>query len=118
MNKQEITNAINFIHNTDLSVFIDKDKAEKMVDFITEILQQQLNNGWIPVSERLPEKTYKITATIKNKSNGYVFSERIRWISNEFWWSNGNKISAKFEVIAWMPDGLLEPYQEAANEQG
>jgi hypothetical protein len=64
MNKQETEKAIGYIQNMDLSIFSDKEEACKVVDMITENLRQQLNNGWIPVTNGLPNKSgyYHITA--------------------------------------------------------
>lgn len=114
MNKQEIEKDVEILKYYEAQDYFFSKDMPALHAFRRAIsaLEQQLTNGWIPVSERIPEKIYKVTATIRNKLNGYVFVERIRWIENKFWWSNGNIVSEKFVVLAWMPDGLPEPYKE------
>jgi hypothetical protein len=77
-------------------------------------LTQQLNNGWIPVSERLPEddESIRVYATIRYKENGYIFTDRLRWFFGKFKWFNGSKLSHKYEVVAWMPDVAPEPFTQ------
>lgn len=57
MNKQEIEKALKHVDDK-LSGFSEDGKLRKIYASIREALTQQLNNGWIPVSERLPEDTY------------------------------------------------------------
>ena len=56
---------------------------------------------WIPVSERLPEKTGKYLVTVKN---GNVYAGTYSAYEGKF----------NNSVIAWME--LPEPYEEAADE--
>jgi hypothetical protein len=60
------------------------------------------NNGWIPCSERLPEKP----------ANYLVCSKGVVWMANYFnytWWGVEKKIRWQ-DVEAWQP--LPEPYQK------
>ena len=72
---------------------------------IEKIIRKHMDNGWIPVDERLPEEagTYIINA-LDGKRNIVTFAK----------WQNGykrfNMIGARayWKVIAWRP--LPEPY--------
>lgn len=80
----------------------------KLMDFI-ENIDGEKANGWIPVSERLPEKNKDVIATVKYSGFMGMYG---RWLKTAFiddygeW--NGECIGG--EVIAWMP--LPEPYKE------
>ena len=77
-------------------------------------LQHELACCWIPVSERFPggDEYIRIYATLRYKETGHIFSDRLRWEYGKFKWFNGSRLSGKYEVIAWMPDNLPEPYRE------
>jgi hypothetical protein len=80
----------------------------KIMDFI-ENMDGEKENGWIPVSERLPEKNKDVITTVKYSGFMGMYG---RWLKTVFidgygeW--NGECIGG--EVIAWMP--LPEPYKE------
>ena len=80
----------------------------KIMDYI-ENMDDEKENGWIPVSERLPEKHKDVIATVKY--NGFLGMYGM-WLKTAFigdygeW--NGECIGG--EVIAWMY--LPEPYKE------
>lgn len=80
----------------------------KIMDFI-ENMDGEKENGWIPVSERLPEKNKDVITTVKYSGFMGMYG---RWLKTAFidgygeW--NGECIGG--EVIAWMP--LPEPYKE------
>lgn len=82
----------------------------EMLDQLKDNLEQdEKENGWIPVSERLPEKHKDVIATVKY--NGFLGMYGM-WLKTAFiddygkW--NGECIGG--EVIAWMY--LPEPYKE------
>lgn len=82
----------------------------EMLDQLKDDLEQdEKENGWIPVSERLPEKHKDVIATVKY--NGFLGMYGM-WLKTAFiddygeW--NGECIGG--EVIAWMY--LPEPYKE------
>lgn len=65
------------------------------------------NNGWIPCSERLPEKatTYEVTEeVVVNSKKLYIVEHRIFGTEGE-WLLPSNR-----KVIAWMP--LPQPFKE------
>jgi hypothetical protein len=110
MNKQEIEKAIYELGKfatgetydteyTDLSIF----------DLAISALEQQLTNGWIPVSERLPEEGRYLVTTVYGEVKESKFDL-------EKWWQIDNStISLAWEeepikVVAWQP--LPEPYRD------
>ena len=97
----------------------------KIMDFI-ENMDDEKENGWIPVSDRLPEdereclvtlekvygtpeKLYGIASYLKFDDAGY-------WNENKYgyleWdkYSDGHGGTKMYKVITWMP--LPEPYKE------
>ena len=81
-------------------------------DLAISALEKQLSSGWIPVSERLPEKSGKYLITIKNLTGfeipkEYVFIcdyfHAIKEFMFDTWEDN--------KIVAWQP--LPEPYKEA-----
>ncbi|MDF2537438.1 MAG: hypothetical protein K0S76_459 [Herbinix sp.] len=118
MNKQEIKKAINVIQNMDLSTFCDKEEAGKVVDVLTEHLQQQLTNGWIPCKERLPEVERVYLISIKNGAHniigfGIYDTEKKSWFAD--WLKNTNWKTQKVIVTAWQD--TPEPYKEVSNDR-
>lgn len=82
----------------------------ELIDELQEAIEQdEKENGWIPVSERLPEEHKAVIATVKY--NGFLGMYGT-WLKTAFigdygeW--NGECIGG--EVIAWMP--LPKPYKE------
>ena len=77
------------------------------------------NNGWIPCSERLPEKQskhQKRRELLVTTNTGIVGVMQFEFKSNDFYeagdenhLTHWQEDSEGFAVIAWMP--LLDPYQ-------
>lgn len=88
-------------------LFLDKNK-------ITEIFRKQLSDGWIPVSERLPEKSDIYLATFTENGKNYVerfyYSVINGWMMPVSWQDEGH--IDKF--VAWQP--LPEEYKEVEND--
>ena len=86
-----------------------------------DIIRKHMNDGWIPVSERLPEEKinpasqdfyeYQVTARF-----GIVTDVRHYKFGNGHWW-HGSGIVDQY-VIAWRP--LPEPYhsEKRINKDG
>ena len=92
-------------------------KLDGAINRIVDIIRKHMNDGWIPVEERLPEEKvnpvsqdfyeYQVTAKFGN-----VKDVRHYKYGNGHWW-NGPGIVDKY-VIAWRP--LPEPYRPERSE--
>ena len=93
---------------------------------LADLEQDEKENGWIPVSERLPEDEKEYLVTLEKV---YVTPEKLYGIANYlkfgdagYWnekkygylewdkYSDGHGGTKMYKVIAWMP--LPEPYKE------
>ena len=97
----------------------------KIMDFI-ENIDGEKENGWIPVSERLPEdekeclvtleKVYGTPETLFGIANYLKFGDAGYWNERKYgyleWdkYSDGHGGTKMYKVIAWKP--LPEPYKE------
>ena len=112
----DIEKAISYVQNMNLSVFVNKDEASEAIELITSILQHQLTNGWIPVSERLPESIGEtVLLTVQNNRGisheyGSVDIAYMRDDKRRIFHGTDGEYSFD-DVIAWQP--LPEPYKEA-----
>lgn len=100
---------------------------QELIDELQEAIEQdEKENGWIPVSEKLPEdekeclvtlekvygtpeKLYGIANYLKFGDAGYWNEKKYRYLE----WdkhSDGHGGTRMYKVIAWMP--LPEPYKE------
>jgi hypothetical protein len=85
----------------------DKGKFEEVKNVIVSALSEQLTNGWIPVSERLPENDKPVLACDKYGNMHHI--NHIKDYRYPFNISPDNE--RYYEPIAWQP--LPEPYKEA-----
>ena len=82
---------------------------------LTEILKltEQYNNGWIPVSERLPNEAYGCLVTVMDcePSTQTEFENILPYFVgyDGETWNDADGEEIPFEVIAWQP--LPAPYQ-------
>lgn len=74
----------------------------RIAERIEEIIRKHMNDGWISVEERLPEKEYSTVLCVTDKNYYFVgvYNRKKRFRTGD--------IYAEGKVIAWMP---LEPYQ-------
>ena len=110
MNNQEIEKAIKVLSSFDRT---EDNELRDAVEVAVPILEKQLNNGWIPVQERLPEEKenpitwdyyeYTVTVYICGK-----YDIRHYKYGRGKWWNGGADMSSV--VIAWQP--LPGPYKE------
>ena len=80
---------------------IDHDMYDKPYDYLAEI-DDAPTVGWIPCSERLPEKDKLVLVTVWNGVS-------IAWRNIYGGWESAEDIYEKGDVTAWMP--LPEPYK-------
>ena len=68
-----------------------------------EALEKQLNNGWIPISERLPKENEEVLITLIHGEVTWAYLHQKEWY-------NMFSTYPIERVIAWMP--LPEPFKE------
>ena len=110
MNKQEIEKAIETLE--DMKGVFDtrshKQYSLSALDLAISALEKQLNNGWIPVSERLPKEGRYLVTTAYGEVKESEFDLK-KW-----WQIDNGKISLAWEeepikVVAWQ--SLPEPWK-------
>lgn len=98
----------NEVENTGNGAYFSKNNISKIVELLfTDLEQDEKENGWIPVSERLPDVsgTYQVTCMdgrIHRSTYAKFQSKLKRWEltgARSYW-----------KVIAWM--SLSKPYKE------
>jgi hypothetical protein len=99
----------------------------ELIDELQEAIEQdEKENGWIPVNERLPEdekeclvtleKVYGTPEKLYGIANYLKFGDTGYWNERKYgyleWdkYSDGHGGTKMYKVIAWMP--LPEPYKE------
>ena len=110
--KDRLIQLKNEVENTGNGAYFSKNNISKIVELLLADLEQdEKENGWIPVSERLPE--------IKNYAECYLVTDgRFCWMA--YWtpekeWILADCTNCKnkidwTDVVAWMP--IPEPYKE------
>lgn len=87
-------------------------EKEDYTDIAIQALEQ---TSWIPVSERMPEKTYGCIVTVMDTNPmtcdefENIYPDFVGWDGEN--WNDADGDSIPFEVIAWMP--LPQPYAES-----
>lgn len=74
-----------------------------------EIIRKHMDDGWIPVEERLPEDEEMVLVTCQTKTGRKSVNRA--WYGEGFWHGTGSMSG----VIAWRP--LPEPYQPETETQ-
>ena len=84
-----------------------EDGTDNFYNAVVDIIRKYMNDGWIPVEERLPEKEYSTVLCVTDKNHYFVgvYNRKKRFRTGD--------IYAEGEVIAWMP---LEPYRSIQPE--
>lgn len=76
----------------------------------------QYFDGWIPVEDHLPNEDSNITihcfVEMKHRESTSSFRTRIDWSDGYWIWSNGKRLSDKYEVLAWQKIQYPNPYKK------
>ena len=106
--KDRLIQLKNEVENTGNGAYFSKNNISKIVELLLADLEQyEKENGWIPVSKRLPEAsgTYQVTCM-----DGRIYHSTYAKFQSKLkrWELTGAR--SYWKVIAWMP--LPEPYKE------
>lgn len=106
---------------------VTKSRIDGAIERITDIIRKQINAGWIPVEERLPEKNEYFVDTSSNKEfpNGYYRRLEIAYMTDTVEYIHGyydgykwmdEYLDAIKNVVAWR---IHEPYrpERSRNEE-
>lgn len=94
---------------------IEQTKVHELA-VVRDIIRKHMNDGWVPVEERLPEKekkSYLVTYEAKN-GRRYVKEAYLEYVGESpkvAYWTKRNK----GRVIAWRP--LPEPYRPEGSRE-
>lgn len=92
-------------HYKDATMFLTSRECKeynKAIDLAILTLEEKLDDGWIPVSERLPEEDEEVLITLAHGCVCWAFIYLNEW----------NTATTSYPIecaIAWMP--LPEPYK-------
>lgn len=113
---EEIENLHTKILNDGFACKVTEREIMALMD-AKDIIRKHMNDGWIPVEERLPEREGRYLVTFRNPRNvglvGYGTCRRDlfgREIGFGWYDLHEAEYFSRDAVIAWMP--LPEPYRE------
>lgn len=75
---------------------------------VEDIIRNHMNDGWIPVDERLPDNTSSVLIC------GQSGWRDVGWWEQNHWWTGYSHADIKEDVVAWRP--LPEPYRPEEGE--
>lgn len=78
----------------------------KFLANLMDVLEKQMIDGWIPVSERLPEEDGEYLVSIEGNITHKIIVDIAHWFECE---KSNNGFYKVNEVFAWMP--LPQPYK-------
>ena len=84
-------------------------KLDGAINRIVDIIRNHINDGWIPVEDRLPEDDRMVLVTCQTKRG--IRSVNRAYCDGAFWHGSGSMSG----VIAWRP--LPEPYRPERSEE-
>lgn len=105
---------------TEVNKILDYAKEVNIVAYkvLKKALEQEPKTGWIPVSERLPERWQLVNITIKDYDESLLTGVgyyRGRDDGTWFITAGDGEFLAEDEVIAWMP--LPEAYKAESEDK-
>lgn len=114
MKREEAIKDLDIIRfNPHWDELVNEEYWKELMEMAITALQNQ--PGWIPVSERLPEKSYGCLVTVMDFEplTQTDFENILPYFVgyDGHGWNNADGETIPFEVIAWMP--LPEPYRES-----
>lgn len=107
-------NAFSLTYNFVIEKYLKFDKAIEIVGKLAE--EEKHNGGWIPVSERLPERNKTVLCWVTSTTIASGETYIIGSCNNGFWFLKTYEIGTQsfpvkdYKVIAWQP--LPEPYRQ------
>lgn len=125
--KDRLIQLKNEVENTANGAYFSKNNISKIVELLlTDLEQDEKENGWIPVSERVPEdekeylvtlekvhgtpeKLYGIANYLKFGDSGYWNEKKYGYLEWDKY-SDGHGGTKMYKVVAWRL--LPEPYKE------
>ena len=84
--------------------------ATEIEEIIRSHMNDEDNNGWIPVEDGLPEEGEEVEVTIEemaDSAGGMIYYTKTAWVQEERWVIKRNPYNPR--VIAWRP--LPKPYK-------
>lgn len=94
------------------------------IEFIEKLCRKQLNNGWIPVSEKLPEDRfnengepveYNVMLRRATEPTTLSIDEHGKWFDwRGHYYNIASLMAYELDVIAWQP--LPEPWREEKHD--
>ena len=89
----------------------------RIAERIEEIIRKHMNDGWIPVDERLPENNKLVLVWARSTARG-ADEWSLGSYDNGFWalgsWGGSLVFPSQLEAVAWRP--LPEPYRLERSE--
>lgn len=86
------------------------------IDWVRDVIRKHMNDGWIPVDDRLPEEGEKVLVWYEyfryGEYNRMYETYGISWQYDGYW--SGDVSGIKAKCIAWQP--LPEPYRPERSE--
>ncbi len=115
IDKKTVIELLQGVRNQIKSAYAKIDKLSKSAfDIAIQALEEQQQQRWITVSEKLPDKDDVYLVTFEENGKRYTerfyFSTMLGWLMPVFWQNEG-RIE---KIIAWRE--LPEPYKEYKNE--
>ena len=81
---------------------------EKGLRFAADVIRKHMNDGWIPVEERLPEGRTRVICQFDNGDIELLWQDWESDTESLTYWTDFDLMAEK-KVIAWRP--LPDPYQ-------
>ena len=89
-----------------------------MAKMAEKIIRKHMNDGWIPVDERLPENNKLVLVWARSTARG-ADEWSLGSYDNGFWalgsWGGSLVFPSQLEAVAWRP--LPEPYRPERSEE-